>query len=218
MSKIYKLNIFTKILFVLSATVFLLINSIFTIGFFKPIYSHIYDRTDIGGNTGFSKEMYLKEIDNYRSYLISNNDDALLNPPRYNKDDLAHMVDVRKLFQLGKIISIFGLIIIIAIIIYAVKRNAICELIKSAKWILIIPIFVLPFLLMDFDALWIKFHEIFFTNDLWLMDPDVSLMINLLPGEIFNAISIATVVFYYLSSMILVLILKFLSRRKDEIK
>ena len=36
-----------------------------------------------------------------------------------------------------------------------------------------------------FDTAFIQFHEIFFDNDLWLLDPDVSLMINMLPEEFF---------------------------------
>ena len=36
---------------------------------------------------------------------------------------------------------------------------------------------------VDFNAFWTMFHEILFTNDLWLLDPRVSIMINMFPEE-----------------------------------
>ena len=33
----------------------------------------------------------------------------------------------------------------------------------------------------DFTAAFLRFHEIFFTNDLWLLDPSVDLLVNIVP-------------------------------------
>lgn len=38
---------------------------------------------------------------------------------------------------------------------------------------------------LNFHAAWFKFHEIFFSNDLWLMDPEKDLMIQMLPEPFF---------------------------------
>ena len=37
----------------------------------------------------------------------------------------------------------------------------------------------------DFNKYFVLFHEIFFDNDLWLLDPDTDLMIRMLPEGFF---------------------------------
>lgn len=45
---------------------------------------------------------------------------------------------------------------------------------------------ILAFLVSrDFDAVFTKFHEIFFSNDLWIFDPAVDYMIRMLPEGLF---------------------------------
>ena len=38
---------------------------------------------------------------------------------------------------------------------------------------------------VDFDSLFILFHKLSFTNDLWLLDPQTDLLIRLMPTEFF---------------------------------
>ncbi len=38
---------------------------------------------------------------------------------------------------------------------------------------------------VDFNAFWINFHKLFFTNDLWLLDPAKSVLINMVPSQFF---------------------------------
>lgn len=40
----------------------------------------------------------------------------------------------------------------------------------------------------DFTHYWTLFHEIVFTNDLWLLDPDTDLLINIVPEDFFIAL------------------------------
>ncbi len=37
----------------------------------------------------------------------------------------------------------------------------------------------------DFSTFWVSFHELFFTNDLWLLDPAKSVLINMVPAQFF---------------------------------
>lgn len=39
--------------------------------------------------------------------------------------------------------------------------------------------------LIDFDWAFVKFHEIFFNNDLWLLDPRTDRLIQLMPIQFF---------------------------------
>ncbi len=39
---------------------------------------------------------------------------------------------------------------------------------------------------VDFTSFWTSFHQLLFTNDLWLMDPRTSIMINMFPAQFFS--------------------------------
>ncbi len=44
--------------------------------------------------------------------------------------------------------------------------------------------------LLDFDALWTRFHQIAFRNDLWLLDPSTDYLIMLFPEPFWFAATI----------------------------
>ena len=56
--------------------------------------------------------------------------------------------------------------------------------------------------LMDFTGFWIGFHELFFTNDLWQLNPANSIMINMFPETFFAGmvfrITLTFLVVYFL--------------------
>lgn len=130
----------------------------------------------------------------------------------YNKREIDHMVDVKNLYLLVRNVAYcaFALLIISAISILLDKNNA--------KWLLLYKdsLFILfGFLgiiaglsvlaLSDFTKFWHGFHKIFFTNDLWLLDPRTDNLINMVPSKFFFdlifamvGIFIGILVIYYL--------------------
>lgn len=66
-----------------------------------------------------------------------------------------------------------------------------------------IVLFIAIWALADFNAFWTNFHLFFFDNDLWLLDPRTSIMINLFPGSFFFDLVIE-IILSYLGSLILV--------------
>ena len=52
--------------------------------------------------------------------------------------------------------------------------------------------------LLDFSSFWTAFHHLFFTNDLWLLDPATSRMINMMPLQLFYDIVVFVVVVFIL--------------------
>ena len=46
---------------------------------------------------------------------------------------------------------------------------------------------------IDFNKYFTHFHEIFFNNDLWLLNPETDVLIQMLPLEFFTNISVAVV-------------------------
>ena len=61
-------------------------------------------------------------------------------------------------------------------------------------------------ILTNFQTFWINFHKVFFTNDLWLLDPKTDLMIRMLPEGYFMdiAIRIGTLACVFVGLLLLV--------------
>lgn len=110
----------------------------------------------------------------------------------FNQQDKLHMRDVQGLFvgglhlRTGSVIILFFCLILLALM--------------KADWKYIIPrafqitlgltgviVAISAFLFSrDFTAAFIRFHEIFFTNDLWVFDPAEDYMIRMLPEGLFS--------------------------------
>lgn len=208
MSKVYRSNIF-KILLIIAISFSLLIAAICIEGFNKKTYSKIYNNSNIFENTKYTEEEYLKEVDNYKDYIFNDNDDSLTFDGRYSSDEILHMEDVRDIFVFAKRFAIGTLFITLFIILIFNK----VELKKFFKFSFLIPfvpaILMLP-AIINFNKFWIFFHKLLFRNDLWMMDPDESLMINLLPQDIFNAISLNTIKTFLIFSALFIVGIYFL--------
>ncbi|MDO4488235.1 MAG: TIGR01906 family membrane protein [Eubacteriales bacterium] len=109
--------------------------------------------------------------------------------------ELLHMEDVRVLFikalQFRYIAVMFTLFVLVYCR-YAIFRDqkgtakamGLGMLIGAAAFFAVAAI-ITVLALVDFNAVFIKFHHIFFNNDLWLLDPRESLLINILPEDFF---------------------------------
>ena len=70
------------------------------------------------------------------------------------------------------------------------------------------------FLLMytNFNKYFTYFHEIFFTNDLWLLNPETDVLIQMLPLEFFYSIATKISTMFILEVIILALIGLFIQK------
>lgn len=136
----------------------------------------------------------------------------------FSEREKLHMVDVKNLFEIG-----YTLRNVIAIIFVITFASAF--LFKSRKTIHIyfnawrigissftgLCIAAGAVILSDFDKYFTIFHQLFFSNDLWLLDPDVDLLINIVPLnffiDIFTVISIIYIIFAILMIIISSIIL-----------
>lgn len=109
----------------------------------------------------------------------------------FNEQDKIHMADVRNLFMGGMDLRLIALVVMVAcIVIIVFSKGQLKELLARCYWIALgiaaagtaaVGIYAA----MDFNAMFTKFHEIFFTNDLWLFDPRTDYMIRMLPESFF---------------------------------
>ncbi len=128
----------------------------------------------------------------------------------FNADEKAHMVDVVNLFSLAhtlrQVLLIGGIASLLLMNLFAGQKFA-SILMQSIKWVLMFVFGVIvlvgaAFMLGGFDAMFLGFHQMFFTNDLWLMDPATDVMIRMFPGAFFEEIVSRIGVSIYLSGMV----------------
>lgn len=113
----------------------------------------------------------------------------------FNARERAHMVDVQNLFVLNDLIlkaSVVAVVLLYAIGRFGLGQRRILAtgLAVSGPVMLVFASVLAVLMTRDFTAIFIKFHELFFTNDLWLLDPATDRMIVLLQEQFFNDMAI----------------------------
>ncbi|TSO25957.1 TIGR01906 family membrane protein [Lactobacillus sp. LL6] len=97
-----------------------------------------------------------------------------------------HFADVKKLFLM--VIVVF--IVCLVVWILAIKKHELTIFTLDRSWtiaLLLLPLIVLPFALINFDSFFVLFHHMFFSNSNWLFDPETDPIINVLTEEFFAA-------------------------------
>lgn len=137
--------------------------------------------------------------------------------PYFNEREILHMKDVRNLFALTEWIMGISLLIMIFSVIYAWKMGLHAVFLRFA--FRTVSSMLLGFVVMgtgivlSFDTTFIRFHEIFFSNDLWILDPRTDLMIRMLPQELFTRLFIRAM-FYFAMIVAAFMLLTIWMRRK----
>lgn len=114
----------------------------------------------------------------------------------FNEKEVAHMVDVRKLYDLARTLrnACFvagGLLLLLGLWLGKRRRSTVFA---GAFWGCI-AFFVLAgifayFAVTDFSGTFTGFHEALFTNDLWLLDPRTDILIQMFPTQFFQRIAL----------------------------
>ncbi len=97
----------------------------------------------------------------------------------FNEKEILHMEDVKNIFKYIVYISIIFSILIFILI----KKEDLPYIFLYS--LIPIGIFILTVFIFSFDKSFTIFHEIFFKNELWLLDPEKDRLIVLMPIEFF---------------------------------
>lgn len=108
----------------------------------------------------------------------------------FNERELIHMEDCRKLFELARTVKtsakITGLCAFVLGFVLLRNRRRIILAGCLGPILLILPLGILAaWAAVDFNAAFNFFHEMLFTNDLWLLDPRTDLLIRICPQRMF---------------------------------
>ncbi len=153
-----------------------------SVGLTKTEHDSAYRRHHSAEGAGISEKKLASLSEEIFFFLDGRGE---LNTDDFSPTAIYHMEDVEQLFRLLK--AVFGVSLGAVLLILISSENRRVLLSVSSFIVLgILGILGLAFLLMDFSKLFILFHEISFSNDLWLLDPSVDVLIRILPESLFE--------------------------------
>lgn len=181
-----------------SMNLILLFTAIQGTAFDLDFYEQRYQLYNVIEDMGLPKEVVMdatKEILNYlkdeRVDLEVKFVDKGIEQSFFNEKEKQHMVDVQFLFNQGFLIrniSIGFFLLGYSYLWKTVKnKRYICKIFILGTVIPVVFLFIsIGIISLDFDKYFTYFHEIFFTNDLWLLDPTKDRLIQMLPLDFFS--------------------------------
>lgn len=170
---------------ILSVVIAIAINS-------APLYHYGFVKYDTAATTGLE----MAEMDRAADELIDywNSDEELISVMvtkngqtvnLFKQRETLHLQDVKQLIRLDyRVLGVSGGLILLITMIYALRRRwrALAgALLWGSGLSLTLAATVGAASLVDFDALFIRFHLLSFSNDLWLLDPKTDYLIMLFP-------------------------------------
>lgn len=178
----------------------LLITSVEAVCYWVPgYYQHEYTKYDVLDNLpSMTMDDLLIVTEEMMAYLRGNREDLHVKTVMggeyrefFTEREIAHMEDVQELFLAAVFLRRLCLVLILFCIgtIYLTKGNLRLILPKMLFFGTLLffgTAAVLGLIIStDFSKYFIVFHHIFFDNDLWILDPSVDMLINIVPEPFF---------------------------------
>ena len=141
----------------------------------------------------------------------------------FNDREKAHMLDVQKLFLGGLDLRLGAAVVLVmaCVILFFTKadwKRGLPKAFLAGTGGFVVVVGILAILIAsDFNQYFVMFHEIFFDNDLWLLDPRTDLLIRMLPeGFFFDMVIRIGLIFASFLMILLSISVAVLWKRKDK--
>ena len=225
------LTIVATAVFVVAVLLFLIAFNVRWVINFPPLYSYGFDRYDIPEYTGIERDELISAGRQIRDYF--NNDTDLLEinvvvrgirvGNLYNEREVLHMRDVKGLVQgvyrVSEISALFLLLFIAGG--FALWRRAFLPTLgRLLRWsggtVLGLVLLVGIGSLVGFDRLFLAFHLISFSNDLWQLDPRRDYLIAMFPQGFFLDATLLIAFAIIIQSAVLVAVPTYLMKRRQQ--
>ena len=116
--------------------------------------------------------------------------------PAFSEDEIKHLADIRGLLQTARMLRYAAIVLVgVALLAYFVLRKSKPTLLKAVQPERTLVMGLLIFLglilalvtwgLIDFTGLFTAAHYVIFRNELWMLDPQKDLLLQLMPLEFF---------------------------------
>lgn len=178
---------------------FTLLSLVDILCFSHSFYAYEYEKNDQAEVIGMSDENLLKSTDALLDYLKGRREDISIvaevngiSREVFDERESLHMVDVRTLYdEAMSVRNICGLssFLLFLWIVFAWKKDRYAILKDGFENGLFMVgccvLCILIWAIAEFNNFWLDFHYLFFDNDLFLLDPAKSIMINMFPESFF---------------------------------
>ena len=199
------------VLFVAAVPLFLVSNSVSWAVNDMRLYSHGFDKYDIARVTGIERDDLMEAARQIRGYFNSNREPLEVSTrifgeerDLFNEIEVLHMYDVKRLIRGVYGVDIFAAAYLLGFIGlgFVVYRRLFLErlfrlLLWGSSLTVAIVLMVGLMSLVDFESLFLFFHESSFSNDFWRLDPNRDFLLMMFPdGFWFDAtifVALATV-------------------------
>ena len=218
------------VFFVAMVPVFLIAFNVRWVINFPPLYSYGFDRYEIARYTGIERDELISAGKQIRDYF--NNDAELLEirvvvggvrvMNLYNEREVLHMRDVKGLVKgVYRVSEICGLFLALVVVggFLNWRRSFVPMLGSLMRWgggvTLGLVVLVGLGSLVGFDRLFLAFHLISFSNDLWQLDPRRDYLIAMFPQGFFFDATMLIALSVIVEAVVLVIAPKFLPTASD---
>ena len=184
-------------LFVIGSSVIITMN-------IKNIYYNDIDKLNIESMIDLSREDIIENYDYLIDYNLSWNAGEFELPSLPSSPNgKIHFEEVRDIFQNVKVLTIITGIISIIGGILQIRKGQFKFLRNASILIVIMPILLAIPIAINFNACFIMFHKIMFSNDYWIFNPIIDPVINMLPEAFFMHMGVAILAIMIVVSAIL---------------
>lgn len=192
-------------------------------------YISLYEQMDLAEDLSVSNQDLNKTITRLLDYLENKESSISFKmtidgqkQEVFDAKEKRHMVDVKNLYQntknVGIVLFISGLILFLFI---ARSKNGLAFLskgiIRASICFLIFLAFLGMWIATDFTDFWTHFHQLFFSNQDWLLTPGVDFMIDMLPESVFERLVLSIVGTYAAFLLVLNVLCLCYQRKKAPI-
>lgn len=158
-------------------------------------YAHEFKQNDTAEIIGLSDEDLVLITEHLLGYIKDKHDDLSIEATIkgqkhevFNEKEKLHMIDVKNLYQHAMLVR--NIAFVIFIIGFIINKFADVQMIytcfKKVLAIFLGTVAAISFYaFLDFTHFWINFHYLFFTNDLFFLDPNKDILIQLVPERFF---------------------------------
>lgn len=193
------IRLVATVCFALALPVFLITSAVRTVAASEDFYEREFAKYRVGEVVGFTAEELSSVAEAFIRYFNARPGriEATLparlgGGPVFNEREVQHMVDVQQImhrvFQ-ATWLALAAMLVAAAAIILADVRSGVLALLQAIAIGGVTTVVVVSFValvsLVAFDRLFLLFHFVSFTNDLWLLDPRTDRMIQLFPQAFF---------------------------------
>ncbi|AOY77762.1 TIGR01906 family membrane protein [Clostridium formicaceticum] len=190
-------------------SIILLLSSIEFMAFNRNHYKNSFEKYDITTATGMDTNNLGHVVEDLLSYLKNEKDTldttAVIHGEErevFGEREKLHMIDVKDLFVKGRLIRNAGLGVLVILLLGMIikdghwKTNLAKALFYTAVVNLTLLGIFLLLLYIDFNKYFTYFHLIFFNNDLWVLDPQKEVLIQMVPEGFFYDTSIKIIAIF----------------------